>query len=201
MSRTIGSNGPKTTEAIYAAGLALIYRHGYAAMSLRQLATEVGIQPGSLYNHISTKQDLLFTLLQTHMETLLAALDEALAGIEAPEAQLRAFVAFHVNYHITRRQEVFICYSELRSLDPANYETIVTLRAQYERRLMRILARGHTERVFAIQDIPATTYAILAMLTGVCTWYNRDGRLTAEALVAHYTTMTLNAVAARVPAC
>jgi AcrR family transcriptional regulator len=199
MSRTIGSNGPKTTEAIYAAGLALIYRHGYAAMSLRQLATEVGIQPGSLYNHISTKQDLLFTLLQTHMETLLAALDEALAGIEAPEVQLRAFVAFHVNYHITRRQEVFICYSELRSLDPANYETIVTLRAQYERRLMRILASGHTEGIFAIQDIPATTYAILAMLTGVCTWYNPTGRLTPEALVTIYTKMTLNAAGALSP--
>jgi AcrR family transcriptional regulator len=199
MSRTIGSNGPKTTEAIYAAGLALIYRHGYAAMSLRQLATEVGLQPGSLYNHISTKQNLLFSLLQTHMETLLAALDEALAPTEAPEAQLRAFAAFHVNYHITRRQEVFICYSELRSLDPANYDTIVTLRAQYERRLMRILARGHTAGAFTIHDTPATTYAILAMLTGVCTWYNPAGRLSAEALTAIYTAMTLNAVGARLP--
>ena len=49
-------------QAIRDAGLRLIYRHGYEVMSLRQLAREVGIQAGSLYNHISTKQQLLFEL-------------------------------------------------------------------------------------------------------------------------------------------
>jgi AcrR family transcriptional regulator len=182
--------------AIRAAGLALIYRHGYAAMSLRQLAAEVGIQPGSLYNHISTKQDLLLTLLQTHMEALLKALDEALAPAQTPESQLRAFVRFHVNYHIARKQEVFICYSELRSLNAANYDIIVSLRAAYERRLMRILADGNTEAAFDVQDIPATSYALLAMLTGICTWYDPEGRLSAEELVAQYIKLTLSAVAA-----
>ena len=52
-------------EAIRKAGLRLIFEHGYAAMSLRQLAAEVGIQSGSLYNHISTKQELLFDLIGT----------------------------------------------------------------------------------------------------------------------------------------
>lgn len=180
-------------EAIYAAGLGLIYRHGYAAMSLRQLASEVGIQPGSLYNHIRTKQDLLFSLLQTHMETLLHALNEALEPHTTPEEQLRAFVAFHVNYHITRRAEVFICYSELRSLEPANYEIIVSLRRAYERRLMMILAGGNAEGAVTVTDIPATAYALLAMLTGVCTWYKPGGRLSPEDLVALYTELTVRA--------
>ena len=65
MARTIGSYGPKTLEAIRKAGLRLIFEHGYEAMSLRQLAAEVGIQAGSLYNHIATKQELLFVLIRT----------------------------------------------------------------------------------------------------------------------------------------
>ena len=40
-------------------------------MSLRRLASEVGIQAGSLYNHITTKQELLFDLIKTHMDELL----------------------------------------------------------------------------------------------------------------------------------
>src|SRR4051812_41956512 len=67
MARTIGSYGPKTLEAIRKAGLRLIFEHGYSAMSLRDLAAEVGIQVGSLYNHISTKQELLFELVQDHV--------------------------------------------------------------------------------------------------------------------------------------
>jgi AcrR family transcriptional regulator len=78
MARTIGSYGPKTLEAIRKAGLRLIFEHGYEAMSLRHLAAEVGIQVGSLYNHISTKQQLLFDLVQDHINELLRQLDLAL---------------------------------------------------------------------------------------------------------------------------
>ena len=146
MARTIGSYGPKTLEAIRKAGLRLIFEQGYAAMSLRDLAAEVGIQVGSLYNHISTKQELLFELVQDHVNELLRQLDLALEGKKGPEEKLRAFVAFHVTYHMSRKREVFIANSELRSLEPKNYDAIVALRSAYEARLARILTRGRFRR-------------------------------------------------------
>ena len=48
MARRVGADGSKTAEAIRAAGLRLIFEHGYEGMSLRDLAQVVGIQPGSL---------------------------------------------------------------------------------------------------------------------------------------------------------
>ena len=194
MARTVGSHGPKTMEAINKAGLKLIYEHGYEAMSLRHLASEVGIQVGSLYNHISTKQDLLFGLLRTHMDSLLRHLDEALPPDLEPEAALRAFVAFHVTYHIARKREVFICYSELRSLDPDHYEVIVGLRHRYEQRLIAILERGVAEGRFSGDNAAVAAYGILSMLTGVCIWFRPKGRLSADQVVALYTRMVLAAV-------
>lgn len=194
MARTAGSHGPKTMEAITKAGLRLIYQHGYEATSLRDLAAEVGIQAGSLYNHISTKQDLLFSLLRTHMENLLAELEDALADIKDPEQRLCAFVAFHVHYHINRKQEVFIGYSELRSLDPEHYQVIVEMRRAYEHSLIAILDDGQAQWVFAAQDSAVAAYGILAMLTGVCTWFAPEGRMTAEQVVELYTRMVLGAV-------
>jgi AcrR family transcriptional regulator len=35
---------------------------GYHAVSLRDLAKEINLSPGAIYNHIDSKQDLLFTL-------------------------------------------------------------------------------------------------------------------------------------------
>jgi AcrR family transcriptional regulator len=184
MARTIGSYGPKTMEAIRKAGLRLIFEHGYEAMSLRQLAAEVGIQAGSLYNHISTKQELLFDLIQDHINELLRQLDRALKGKQDPDERLRAFVAFHVTYHMTRKREVFIANSELRSLDPKNYEAIVALRGAYERRLAEILEQGVEDGVFEVVDVQVATFAIIALLTGLCSWYRPGGRLTREAIVA-----------------
>ena len=200
MARTIGSYGPKTMEAIRKAGLRLIFEHGYEAMSLRQLAAEVGIQAGSLYNHISTKQELLFALVQDHMNTLLRQLDVALEGKEQPADRLRAFVAFHVAYHMTKKREVFIANSELRSLDPKNYDAIVALRGAYEQRLARILAEGVSEGVFEVPDIQVATFAILSLLTGLCSWYRPGGRLTREAIVAAHEKLVLTGVTSQASA-
>jgi AcrR family transcriptional regulator len=194
MARTIGSYGPKTMEAIRKAGLRLIFEHGYEAMSLRQLAAEVGIQAGSLYNHISTKQELLFDLIQDHINELLRQLDRAMEGKQDPDERLRAFVAFHVTYHMTRKREVFIANSELRSLEPKNYETIVALRGAYEQRLAAILAEGVEQGTFEVGDIQVATFAILALLTGLCTWYRPGGRLTREAIVAAHEKLVLSGV-------
>src|SRR4051795_12013635 len=194
MARTIGSYGPKTLEAIRKAGLRLIFEHGYAAMSLRDLAAEVGIQVGSLYNHISTKQELLFDLVQDHINELLRQLDLALQGKDRPVEKLRAFVAFHVTYHMTKKREVFIANSELRSLEPKNYEAIVALRGAYEQRLADILAEGASEGVFEVVDVQVATFAILALLTGLTAWYRPGGRLTKEAIVAAHEKLVLSGV-------
>lgn len=194
MARTIGSYGPKTMEAIRKAGLRLIFERGYEAMSLRQLAAEVGIQAGSLYNHISTKQELLFDLIQDHMGELLRQLDRALEGKQEPQQRLRAFVAFHVTYHMTRKREVFIANSELRSLEPKNYEAIVALRGAYEKRLADILADGVAKGVFEVADVQVATFAIIALLTGLCTWYRPGGRLTRDAIVDAHEKLVLSGV-------
>lgn len=199
MARTIGSHGPKTMEAIRKAGLRLIFENGYEAMSLRQLAAEVGIQAGSLYNHISTKQELLFDLIQDHINELLRQLDRALAGKEEPVEKLRAFVAFHVTYHMTRKREVFIANSELRSLEPRNYEAIVALRGAYEQRLANILADGAAKGIFAVPDVQVATFAIIALLTGLCTWYRPGGRLTREAIVEAHEKLVLSGVMPAAP--
>jgi AcrR family transcriptional regulator len=194
MARTIGSYGPKTMEAIRKAGLRLIFEHGYEAMSLRQLAAEVGIQAGSLYNHISTKQELLFDLIQDHINELLRQLDRALDGKTEPVERLRAFVSFHVTYHMTRKREVFIANSELRSLEPKNYEAIVALRGAYEQRLAEILEQGAEEGVFEVVDVQVATFGIISLLTGLCSWYRPGGRLTREAIIAAHEKLVLSGV-------
>ena len=68
MARTQGSHSGITGPRIRAAALALFARHGYAAVSMRQIAAEVGVQAGALYNYTTDKQALLFSLLRGHMD-------------------------------------------------------------------------------------------------------------------------------------
>jgi AcrR family transcriptional regulator len=194
MARTQGSSGPATLEAIRKAGLRLIYDCGYEGMSLRQLASEIGMVQGSLYNHISTKQELLFTLISEHMRNLLEHADVALEHAKTPSEQLAAFVNFHVNYHIDRKLEVFICYSELRSLEPQNFQAVVAMRRDYEKKLIAILKAGSDQGMFTIANPQVAAFGILSMLTGILNWYKPDGRLSPKQISEIYLEMTRGAV-------
>jgi AcrR family transcriptional regulator len=188
MARTVGSSGPKTLAAIRKAGLDLIYRHGYEAMSLRRLAAEVGLREGSLYNHISSKQELLFSLVDDHMDQLLAALTQAMRGIEGDAERLETFITFHLRYHMQRTAEVFVINSELRSLDEAGRAVIVGKRDAYEAMLIEILDAFHST------DSRVAAKAIIAMLTGVCTWYRPGGRLSIEEIIPLYVRLVMDGV-------
>ena len=143
MARKQGSHSDITGPKVRAAALGLIAQHGFAAVSMRQIAAEVGVQAGALYNYTPDKQTLLFDLMRRHMEKLLAALAQtALAG--PATGQLEAFTRFHIAYHLPRRDAVFVSYMELRNLSPANFATIEVLRRQYEDALEDILRAGVT---------------------------------------------------------
>lgn len=194
MSRAPGSNGEKTLKAIYAAAIELIYQSGYEAVSLRQLAGAVGIQAGSLYNHIASKQDLLFKLIHSIMLELNEGLFDALEGIEEPDERLRAFVRFHIAWYTARKKQVFIGNAEIRSLKGENYTRIVALRRQYEMTLVDILNAGMEQGYWIKSDARVAARAYISMLSGVCVWYDPDGDYSIEELIDIYTSLVFKGI-------
>ncbi len=175
MARTQGSHAQITGPRIRAAALRLFAQQGYAAVSMRVIAREVGVQAGALYNYIPDKQTLLFELMRDHLLELHEAVAPCLVGT-APE-RLEAFVRFHIAFHHARPDAVFIAYMELRNLTPENFAEIEGLRRRYERLLAEMLAAGVREGTFSVPDEKVASMAIIAMLTGVNTWFREDGRL------------------------
>lgn len=195
MARTAGSHSEITGPRVRAAALSLFARHGYAAVSMRQIAREVGVQAGALYNYTPDKQSLLFDLMKTHMAELQEArAKQPLAGTALE--RLEAFTRFHIRFHSARPDEVFIAYMELRNLTPENFAVIEGLRRQYEDDLEAILRDGQAEGSFAMPDTKIATLAVIAMLTGVNTWFREGGRLSLDEVEKVYWDMVRKAVSA-----
>lgn len=173
----------------------LFARHGYAAVSMRQIAAEVGVQAGALYLYTPDKQTLLFELMRDHMEELLHnwAADKP---DNTPVERLQSFCRFHIRYHLDRPDHVFIAYMELRNLEPENFGVIEGLRRQYENELETILRDGNEDGSLKMADARLTTMAIIAMLTGVNTWYREGGRLSRERVERIYWNLVRRAVGA-----
>ena len=186
MARTQGSHSEITGPKLREAARSLFARYGYAAVSMRQIAAEVGVQAGALYNYIPDKQSLLFDLMKTHMDELLIAYDGHMRDGAAID-QLKQFVGFHIRYHAERPEAVFIAYMELRNLDPGNFAQIEALRRNYEARLEEILKAGVESSAFQVPDTRIAAMAVIAMLNGVNTWFREGGRLSmAEIETLHW---------------
>lgn len=195
MARKQGSHSDITGPKVRDAALRLIAQHGYAAVSMRQIAAEVGMQAGALYNYTPDKQTLLFDLMQGHMSDLLTALDAAqLSG--SAVSRLEGFTRFHIRFHLPRPDQVFVSYMELRNLSAENFAAVEALRHQYEDALESILRAGEAEGVFAIPDPRVTTMALIAMLTGISNWYRAGGRLETAKIETIYWDMVRRSVTA-----
>ncbi|MBT8458055.1 MAG: TetR/AcrR family transcriptional regulator [Boseongicola sp.] len=185
MARKAGSHADITGPAIREVAQRLFAHSGYAAVSMRQIAAEVGVGVGALYLYTPDKQTLLFDLMRDHMSALLDAWEATDKG-ETPEAQLQAFVSFHIDFHIDRPDAVFLAYMELRNLTPENFAVIEALRRQYEDHLQDILTLGQEAGAFHVEDARVITMALIAMLAGIHVWYRDGGRLSRDRIQTLY---------------
>lgn len=162
---------------------------------MRRIAGEVGVQAGALYNYTPDKQSLLYEIMQEHMEDLLTA-REALPAMPDAAAALEQFTRFHIRFHSGRPEEVFIAYMELRNLTPENFARIEEMRRTYEGQLEAILRQGVAEGAFRVAEPKVATMALIAMMTGVNTWFREEGRLSLGEVEEIYWDMVRRAVAA-----
>ncbi|MDG1677228.1 MAG: TetR/AcrR family transcriptional regulator [Paracoccaceae bacterium] len=193
MARTSGSYAKLTKPKISEIALHLFAERGYAAVSMRQIASKVGLQAGALYNYFPDKQTILADLLINHMENLLQTWHKQKLP-QKPDKLLEFFVDFHIEYHLNRPEEVFIAYMELRNLNPDNFQKIEKLRNKYERILSEILTVGVNKNLFSCENTKVTSLAIIGMLKEVHTWYKKGGKISVPEMKSIYREIVLKAV-------
>ena len=194
MARTQGSHSDITGPRVREAALKLFAAHGFAAVSMRQITADVGVQAGALYTYTPDKQSLLFDLLHDHMTEVLEAAAVETDTLLEPVARLDRLTRFHIRHHVPRREVVFLSYMELRNLSPGNFAIIDSQRQSYEAIFEEALRDGVTSGVFTTPDPKVASVALIAMLNGICNWYRPDGRLTLDEIETMYVGMVRGAV-------
>lgn len=185
--------GENTAEEIRTVALDLFYKRGFQATTLRDIAAKVGIQVGSLYNHIASKGELLFEIMENIMLDLL---EDQRKVAETPDVveRMRQLVYHHVRFHGERAEEVFVGNTELRSLNRKQRERIVGLRHDYEQMFQNELRDGIRQGKFLPVDVQVTAFGIIAMTTWVSAWYSPRGRLSLEEIADIYTNIVLRGI-------
>ncbi|SCF45914.1 TetR/AcrR family transcriptional regulator [Micromonospora mirobrigensis] len=188
----------ETPTRIRTAAVRLFARWGFAAVGIRDLANEAGINSATLYHHFGSKDDLLLDIMRVGLVELLEMEQQAVASQRKPAARLAALVHVHVIAHALAAESCRVVDQEIRALRSEHRSEIVELRDRIEQLWRSVISEGMKAGVFRTTvPAPMTALALLDMATGISRWFDADGVTTADDFAQQYVDVALRAVDAR----
>jgi TetR/AcrR family transcriptional regulator, cholesterol catabolism regulator len=179
---------PSRRRAIEDVASALFHERGYPATSVRDIARALDIRGASLYAHVTSKEDVLWSIVDRAASTFEDAADRAAAGTasRSPADRLSALVRAHVEVIAADPELASVFVSEWRHLSADHRAAILARRDGYEARFRDVIVEGMATGDFGSTDPGLAATFILTALNGLATWYRPEGRLTAQRIADHY---------------
>jgi AcrR family transcriptional regulator len=147
---------------------------GYHAVGMREVAAAVGIRGSSLYNHFSSKEEVLYeialSVTRDTVEGYVSILDVPAPAVE----RLAALIRIQLFYVAARRLGLFVTVSELKALTDAHRRNVLDYRADYQRRVRDVIVAGHGAGIFHTSNARLATTALMDMLNSVSAWYRPE---------------------------
>jgi len=191
----------ESRERIYRAAARLFSETGYRATSMRDIAAALGMKAGSLYAHISGKEDLLWEIIVRIADEFDEALTPTLAPAAPAEDRLRAALEAYVNVIARNIEMSTVLFSEWRHLPPERQTMIRTRRDAVEAVFREILRQGTESGEFSAgTQVNLTAVLALSGANWLPNWYRQDGPLSPQDVADTFVALLLHGILPRTPA-
>jgi AcrR family transcriptional regulator len=162
---------------------------GYHATTMKDIAAELDILPGSLYHHISSKESLLVEIMQRGIVALMERVRPVAYSRQTPLTKLRQIVHIHVEAIAQYPDILTVFLHEVKSLPPDKQAQQLHLRDEYEHLIKHVIEEGQTQGVFRAMHPRMATNAILGMVNWLYSWYRPGGGLTPTQIADEFLTL------------
>ena len=166
---------------------------GYSAVTMRDLASAMGIKAASLYNHINSKQDILKTIIIS----LANEFTEGMKVIQASETtcieKLKQIVSLHVTISSQNVYGMASLNNDWMHLEE-QLEYYLKLRQDYEDDFRRIIKEGIASNEFINENPDVMLFSILSTLRSLYLWIPKKEDLNPEELAASLSNVLINGI-------
>jgi len=182
-------------QQIEDAASALFRDRGYAATSVRDIAHALDMQGGSLYAHVASKEDVLWSIVSRAADRFNAKVGPVAIGGAPAAARLREMIRAHVGVVTGAQKDAVVFLHEWRFLSQSRREQMAERRDAYEALFRHVIGEGIASGAFKPVDPRMAAMAILSALNGIATWYSASGELGPDEVADQYADLFLGGLA------
>lgn len=185
-------------EALFRSAAELFAVKGFHGTGMADLERATGLGRGSIYHHVSSKDDLLFGITTEYLRRLIDA-GHALLGEEREAAdRLRAFSRLVVREIVDHLPEMTVCFRDLHAVPEARRGEVLDLHRAYEQTWTDILQRGVDEGTFGeAMSSAIVVKAVLGLHHYAYIWLRPDGPLGPDEVADQFVDLLLGGIRAQ----
>lgn len=184
--------------AVRDVALTLFAERGYHGTALSQIAKSLQIQTPSLYNHMSSKQDLLGAILQDTTDRVLSEYEDAIEAVDDVAERLEVATYVYALRHATHPREAVIVNRDVTALEEPARSAVYANRRKHADSVRGLIQEGIDSGEFAVDNATVAAFAILEMCVSIARWFDPGGLIPAEGVARQHAQFALRIVSAHV---
>ena len=158
----------------------LFKEKGFYNTSIKDISENVGLKGGSLYYHIKSKEDALFSVCEDAVNTLLAESEMIVSTEQDPKLKLNKLIESLIEYTVNNFYKISVFLIETKALGDSYQKLYIKKRDRFESHFRSVLQEGMNKGVFRKGNIKLMTFGILGMVNWMAIWYKPEGNWDAK---------------------
>jgi AcrR family transcriptional regulator len=180
-------NGQLARNRVFEVAAEVFHRKGYDSTSMSDVATAAGLTKAGLYHHVSSKESLLFTVLDSGLDFTESYVLKPLEGISDPLERLKTMIELHLRLVLEERNlEVTGLLHECKSLSSADRARINRRKKEYVKMSTQLIADVMKKYNITELDPKLAAFALLGMLNWTYQWYKPTGSSSREEITKNF---------------
>jgi len=194
-SKKTDGNGQFTRNRVYEVAAEVFHRKGYDNTSINDVASAAKLTKANLYHHVSSKESLLYTVLDVGLDLTESYVMKPLEAISDPLERLKTMIELHLRLVLEERNlEVTGLLHECKTLGSADRGRINRRKKEYVRMTTRLIADVLKKYNIADSNPKLAAFALLGMLNWTYQWYKPSGSDSREEIVQNFQNIFLQGI-------
>ncbi len=185
---------PKTRKGeIIETAAKLFKEKGYSAVTMRDIAKDMGIKAASLYNHISSKQEILSNIIISLAEEFTQGIKIIKNSNNNSLENIKKIVNLHVEITTNNPFGMASLNNDWMHLEDT-LDYYLELRKNYENNFRQIIEKGIQDNELVNTNADVMLFSVLSTLRSLYKWIPNKKDLRQNHLVANLSNVLLKGI-------